>query len=250
VTILFTKKHLLRQINYIMSDLLSFDNICDTPVDIKDWNRTEEYHNSFLVHPDAHLESALANNAEQGIPDIAVSVAQGKFLKLIAQSIGAKRIIEVGVLGGYSTIWMGQAVGSDGEIIGFEINEKHATVARENFAKAGLDKVIKVIVGPAIDGLKELKAEPPFDLAFIDADKQSNLEYFTEAKRLVRKGGIIIVDNVCWHGFVSKPDYEDSAVKGTRRLLQALKDDKEVDATTISTVGSKGYDGFIYARKL
>ncbi|KAF7986081.1 hypothetical protein HWV62_41485 [Athelia sp. TMB] len=273
----------------IMSDSSAFADAWDIPVDIKDWDRTDEYHNSFLVHPDAHLEAARANTAEQGIPDIAVSAAQGKLLKLIAQSIGAKRIIEVGVLGGYSTMWMGQAVGSDGEIIGFEINEKHAAVspsqnmypvslpnglvqvARDNFAKAGLDKVIKVVVGPAIDGLKELKADPPFDLVFIDADKQSNLEYFTEAKRLVRNGGIIvsklsflkpdevlmlmlmlpkIVDNVCQNGLVSKPDYEDPAVKGIRRLLRALKDDKEVDATTISTVGSKGYDGFMYARKL
>ena len=193
-----------------MSNIGAFDSIYSAPVDIKDWDRTDEYHNSFLVHPDAYLEAARANTAEHGIPDIAVSAAQGKFLKLIAQSIGAKRIIEVGVLGGYSTIWMGQAVGSDGEIIGFEIKEKHAAVspscetnlvslpngllqvARENFAKAGLDKVIKVVVGPAIDGLKELKADPPFDLAFIDADKQSNLEYFTEAKRLVRRGGIIV----------------------------------------------------------
>ncbi|KZP21274.1 O-methyltransferase family 3 protein [Athelia psychrophila] len=228
----------------------SYNSIRDAPVDITDWSRTDSYHNSFLIHPDANLEGARAHSAEQGLPDIAVSVAQGKFLKLIAQSIGAKRIIEVGVLGGYSTIWMGQAVGADGEVVGFELSEKHAQVARENFVNAGLDKIIKVVVGPAIDGLKALQADPPFDLVFIDADKQSSLDYFVEAKRLVRKGGIIIVDNVVFNGSISREDYSDPPTEGNRRLLRALKEDHEVDATTISTVGEKGYDGFIFVRKL
>lgn len=182
---------------------------------VADWARTDLYHNSFLIKPDASIDGAQKHSAAEGLPDIAVSAAQGKFLKLLAQSIGAKRVIEVGVLGGYSTIWLAQAVGENGEVIGFELNEHHAKasllspirlyerlsscrcsftsqVARENIAHAGFEKIVKVVVGPTIDGLKALRPKTPFDLVFIDADKESCLEYFIEAKRLVRKGGIIV----------------------------------------------------------
>jgi len=221
------------------------------PTSQQDWTRSDEYHNSFLISKVDALEKALERSREEGLPDISVSAAQGKFLKLLALSIGAKRILEVGTLGGYSTIWLAQAIPEDGKLVTFEISKKHAEVAEHNIRNAGFtsDKV-EVIVGPAIDKLRELRPEPPYDFVFIDADKPSNLDYFIEAKRLTRKHGIIIVDNVVRNGLVSKVDYADNNCQGVRRLLESLKDDREVDASTMSTVGAKGYDGFLYAIKL
>jgi predicted O-methyltransferase YrrM len=221
------------------------------PTTMQDWERSDTYHNSFLISKDDVLEAALKNNFDNGLPDISVTAAQGKFLKLLALSIGAKRILEVGTLGGYSTIWLAQALPKGGEITTFEISEKVAEVARQNIANAGYASSVTVVVGPAIDSLRKLQpAEQPYDFMFIDADKPSNLDYFIEAKRLVRKGGIIIVDNVIRNGLVSKPEYSDNNVEGVRRLLKSIQHDQEVDATAIATVGDKGYDGFLYARKL
>jgi len=214
---------------------------------LADWTRSDEYHNSFLLPADDVLDSALANSKANDLPDIAVSPAQGKFLNLLARSINAKRVLEVGTLGGYSTILLARALPDDGELFTFELSEKHAEVARANIAKAGLSSKVKVIVGPAYKSLQGVPSSPKFDLAFIDADKESNLEYFTEAKRLVRAGGIIIVDNVVRNGDVANPANTDSRSEGVRRLLKALKDDPEAEATTIATVGDKGYDGFLYA---
>ncbi|KIJ44114.1 hypothetical protein M422DRAFT_60228 [Sphaerobolus stellatus SS14] len=219
------------------------------PTDIEVWKRSDRYHNERLIGtPDASLVHAVESSAKGGLPNIAVSEAQAKFLQLLARTFKAKRILEVGTLGGYSTIWLARALPEDGELITLEISETHAEVARKNIAHAGLDSKVKVIVGPAVESLPKL--EPSFDLAFIDADKQSNLEYFKEAKRLVREGGVIIVDNVVRYGRVSDPEQKDNATEGVRRLLDYIKDDKEVDATTLSTVGEKGYDGFLYALRL
>ncbi|KAE9402665.1 S-adenosyl-L-methionine-dependent methyltransferase [Gymnopus androsaceus JB14] len=214
---------------------------------IKDWTRSDAYHNSFLIPQDPVLDAALKNSAENGLPEIAVSTAQGKFLHLHARSIQAKRILEVGTLGGYSTIWLGRALPEDGELITLEINDKHAKIAEENLSNAGLSSKCKVIVGPGHDSMVSLPSDKKFDLIFIDADKPSNLKYFTEAKRLVRKGGIIIVDNVVRFGRVADPQESDHNIEGVRLLLNGLKGDMDVDATTIATVGEKGYDGFIYA---
>ncbi|KAI6151277.1 O-methyltransferase family 3 protein [Pisolithus tinctorius] len=223
--------------------------------------RSEEYHNSFLLHPDGGLEHALKHSAENGLPDIAVSGSQGKFLKLVALTMGAKRVLEMGTLGGYSTIHMAQGLPEDGELITLEISEAHAKVARENLAKAGIRNA-RVVVGDANESLRGLPAEEPFDLVFIDADKQSYPNYFLEAKRLVRKHGVIIMDNVVRKGRVADESFarrpnpskdiyaDDSAVEGVRTLLRMLKEDKEVDATTIATADKKGYDGFLYAIKL
>ncbi|KAH7920672.1 S-adenosyl-L-methionine-dependent methyltransferase [Leucogyrophana mollusca] len=213
-----------------------------------DWNRSDEYHNSFLIPKDAALDGALQFSAEQGLPNISVSTAQGKFLKLVAKSIGAQRVLEVGTLGGYSTIWLAQALPEGGEVVTLELSERNAEIAQANYHNAGVAPKIKVIVGNATDTITTL--DPEFDLVFIDADKKNNLNYFTEAKRLVRKGGVIIVDNVVRNGRVSDPSYTDSNIEGIRMLLKALKDDNEVDATTLGTVGEKGYDGFLYAVKL
>ncbi|KAJ7675550.1 O-methyltransferase [Mycena rosella] len=213
----------------------------------EDWARSDQYHNSFLHREDEILDAALQNSNSNGLPEIAVSAAQGKFLNLLVSSIGAKKILEVGTLGGYSTIWLARALPADGELITLELNEKHAKVAQENLDTAGLSSKVKVILGPAYQSMLELQPKPPFDFIFIDADKQGNKQYFTEAKRLVRKGGVIIVDNVVRYGRVADPEYTDANVEGVRALLQAVKGDSEVEATTIGTVGDKGYDGFMYA---
>jgi len=214
---------------------------------LEDWARSDKYHNSFLLEKDDVLDAALANSNANELPEIAVSAAQGKFLKLLATSIGAKRILEVGTLGGYSTIWLARALPKDGKLVTLELDGKHARVARENLANAGLSSKVEVVVGNAIDSLTKMHPEISFDLVFIDADKPSNVPYFTEAKRLVRKGGVIIVDNVVRYGRVADPTYSDAAIEGVRDLLKVIKGDKEVDATTIGTTGEKGYDGFLYA---
>ncbi|TFK29492.1 S-adenosyl-L-methionine-dependent methyltransferase [Coprinopsis marcescibilis] len=218
-----------------------------TPTTIDDWTRSDTYHNSFLLSEDPVQEATVKNNKDKGLPNIAVSAAQGKFLNLLAQSAGAKRILEVGTLGAYSTIWLARALPKDGSLVTLELDEHHAKVAKENLTNAGFADQVQVIVGLAAESLKTLSADPPFDFAFIDADKTGNATYFAEAKRLVRKGGVIIVDNVVRSARVSDPAYTDANVEGVRNLLKSIKGDSEVEATTIGTVGDKGYDGFLYA---
>ncbi|CAA7266268.1 unnamed protein product [Cyclocybe aegerita] len=217
------------------------------PTTIEDWTRSDVYHNSFLLPKDDTLEEALKNNKEQGLPDIGVSAAQGKLLNLLAKSINAKRVLEVGTLGGYSTIWFAKALPADGKIVTFEIDEGHAKIASQNLEAAGLAEKVSIVVGAAAQELPKLQPEEPFDLAFIDADKPSNLIYFQESKRLLRKGGVIIVDNVVRNGRVSDPNVSNEDIEGVRALLKAIQSDEEIEATTISTVGEKGYDGFLYA---
>ncbi|KAJ7624464.1 O-methyltransferase [Roridomyces roridus] len=192
------------------------------------------------------LDAARANSTAQGLPEIAVSAAQGKFLQLLASSLGARRILEVGTLGGYSTIWLARALPPDGELTTLELSEHHANVASENIAHAGLTDRVHIVLGPAIDSMRSLPPSPPFDFIFIDADKEGYKDYFVEAKRLVRKGGVIIVDNVVRYGRVADPEYTDSRTEGIRAMLESIKGDSEVDATTLGTVGDKGYDGFMY----
>ncbi|KAH7911889.1 O-methyltransferase [Hygrophoropsis aurantiaca] len=217
---------------------------------LPDWIRSDEYHNSFLIRTDEGLAHARQHSTKQGLPDIAVSAAQGKLLKLLAQSISAKSILEVGTLGGYSTIWLAQALPDDGRLVTLELSQRNAEVAQANINHAGLASKVELIVGNAAETIINLHPEQLFDLAFIDADKQNNKLYFTEAKRLVRKGGVIIVDNVVRGGQVADPAVNEERVEGVRSLLRELKNDSEVDATTIGTVGEKGYDGFLYAVKL
>ncbi|OSD01592.1 O-methyltransferase family 3 protein [Trametes coccinea BRFM310] len=211
------------------------------------WVRNDDFHNSFLIPYDDALEHALKHSAENGMPDIAVHPGQGKLLNLLARTMGAKRILEVGTLGGYSTIWFARAVPEGGEVVTCELQEKYAQVARENFEYAGVSDKVKILVGPAADTLQTLPSDEKFDLAFIDADKASNLTYYLQAKRVVKRGGVIIVDNVVRNGTVANPDIDDENVRGVRKLLEHIKNDKEVDATTIGTVSEKGYDGFLYS---
>ncbi|KAJ7787829.1 O-methyltransferase [Mycena olivaceomarginata] len=168
---------------------------------------------------------------------------RGNSLNLLASSIGAKKILEVGTLGGYSTIWLARALPADGEAYHTRI---YAKVAEENIDRAGLSNQVKIIVGLGHESMLKMHPNTPFDLIFIDADKPGNLNYFTEAKCLVRKGGVIVY-NVVRCGRVADPEYTDANVEGVRALLKAEKGDKDVEATTISTVGDKGYDGFMYA---
>lgn len=207
------------------------------------WREVDAYFGA-IVQEDAALQAALAESAKAGLPAIAVSPAQGKLLALIAQAIGAKRVLEIGALGGYSTIWLARALPSEGRVVTLEINPRHAEIARANLARAGLADKVEVLVGPALDLLPALPG--PFDLAFIDADKESNADYFAHALRLSRPGSVIIVDNVVRNGRVLDVP-GDAQVGGVRRLMDMVANEPRVSATAIQTVGEKGYDGFLMA---
>lgn len=209
------------------------------------WRAVDDYYGELLVGADPALDAALAANAAAGLPAIDVSPAQGKLLHLLARSVGARRILEVGTLGGYSTIWLARALGSGGRLVTCEVDAHHAEVARDNIVRAGLGDVVDVRVGPALETLPAL--EGPFDLSFIDADKASNAAYFAEALRLSRPGSVIVVDNVVRGGAVVDAESADEAVQGTRRFAEALAAESRVDATVIQTVGGKGHDGFALA---
>ena len=209
------------------------------------WTAVDDFYGSLLQPEDPALDAALAANEAAGLPAIDVSPAQGKMLHLLARAIGARRILEVGTLGGYSTIWLARAVQPEGQVVTCEIDPHHAAVAGANIARAGLVDTVDVRVGPALDTLAGLTG--PFDLAFVDADKASNADYFAHALRLSRPGGVIVVDNVVRGGRVVDADSDDAAVVGTRRFAAVLAAEERVDATVIQTVGSKGHDGFALA---
>ncbi len=216
------------------------------------WTAVDDFISDALIPGDAVLEAALADSAAAGLPAINVTAPQGRLLQILAQTLGAKAILEVGTLGGYSTIWLARALPAGGRLITLEIDPAAAKVARANFARAGLDGVIELRLGPAIDSLRALIAErrAPFDLVFIDADKASNADYFRAALDLTRAGGLIVVDNVVRGGAVVDAGSRDPNVEGTRRLYHAMGAEPRVSATAIQTVGSKGYDGFAVARVL
>ncbi|KZT29836.1 O-methyltransferase family 3 protein [Neolentinus lepideus HHB14362 ss-1] len=222
-----------------------------TPATYEDWAREDNYHKSFLMPRDEVLEHAISNSEANGLPDIAVTPAQGKHLKLLAQSAGAKRILELGTLGGYSTIWLARALPEDGELITCEYVQKHVDIASQNLDYAGLSSKVKILVGPATDSLTKMDPKKPFDFVFIDADKPNYPTYFKLCRQLVRKGGVIFVDNVIRRGGVSDLSVtDDPRVIGVREMLEVVKQDKGMDATTIGTVGEKGWDGFMYAVRL
>ncbi|MET0238303.1 MAG: O-methyltransferase [Sphingobium sp.] len=207
----------------------------------------DSYIASHLLGDDAILDAVLAANAAAGLPAIDVSPAQGKLLNLLARIAGARRILEVGTLGGYSSIWLARALPADGTLVTLEIDPHHVAVARANIAAAGLEPVVDVRQGPAADSLAKLVADAaePFDLVFIDADKPGNVEYVTRALQLSRPGTVIIVDNVVRGGAVVDADSLDPSVQGTRRLFELLSAKGSLDATAIQTVGLKGHDGFL-----
>lgn len=209
------------------------------------WDKVDRYLGDKLVQSDAALEAALEASNKAGLPPISVSPTHGKLLWILARLVNAKRILEVGTLGGYSAIWMARALPADGQLISLEAVDKHAKVARANMEKAGLGRKVEVILGKALDTLPSLTG--PFDMSFIDADKQSNAEYFSWALKLSRPGSLIVVDNVVRDGKVIDTRSKDASVQGVRRLNDLIAGEKRVSATAIQTVGSKGYDGFTVA---
>ncbi len=208
------------------------------------WSDVDAYIEDRLVAEDAALSAAIRESAAAGLPAIAVSAAQGKLLHLMALSIGARRILEIGTLGGYSAIWMARALPADGQLISLEIDARNAEIASSNIRHAGLNERVDVLVGPAISRLPGL--DGPFDFTFIDADKQSNADYFDHAVRLSRRGALIVVDNVIRNGNVIDAG-GNAQVQGVRRMMDAIHKDKRVSATALQTVGNKGYDGFLMA---
>lgn len=213
------------------------------------WTQVDAYFASQLGAGDATLDAVLAANQQAGLPAIDVSPLQGKFLGLLVALSKAKRVLEIGTLGGYSTIWLARAVGEDGRVVTLEANPTHAGVARSNLAAAGLEERIDIRQGRAIDTLPLLEQEgsAPFDLIFIDADKRSNPDYLHWALKLSRIGTVIIVDNVVRGGQVLESDSQDADVQGIRRFTALLAEEPRLSATAIQTVGAKGYDGFVLA---
>jgi len=213
------------------------------------WSAVDEYLCDKLVPADEVLESALRASAEAGLPPISVSPTQGKLLHLIARGQGARRILEIGTLGGYSAIWLARALPPDGHLITLEADTRHAEVARENLALAGLADLTEVRVGRAQETLPHLisAGAGPFDLIFIDADKPGYPDYLRWSLDLARPGTIIIADNVVRDGAVTDAASNDPNVHGVRRFIDALAAEPGVSATAIQTVGTKGYDGFVIA---
>jgi predicted O-methyltransferase YrrM len=213
------------------------------------WTTVDQYLADLLLEPDAALDAALQASAAAGLPAISVSPTQGKLLHLLARSIGARNVLEVGTLGAYSTIWLARALPADGRVITLEADAKHAAIARANLARAGLDDVVDLRLGPALETLPQLARDKrgPFDLTFIDADKPNTPEYFSWALTLSRKGSLIVVDNVVREGAVADRASSDPGVQGMRRFFEQLGAERRVVATAIQTVGTKGYDGLAIA---
>jgi predicted O-methyltransferase YrrM len=213
------------------------------------WDRVDQYFGGKLLGSDATLDATLAASEAAALPAIAVSPLQGRLLELIARSVRARNVLEIGTLGGYSTICLGRGVGPDGRVVSLEYETRHAEVARSSIAAAGLSGVVEVRVGRALDLLPGLREDGigPFDLVFIDADKEGNADYVDWAIRLARPGTVIIVDNVVRGGTVADPNDPSPDDRGTRRMFDLLEGNDRVDATGIQTVGTKGYDGFVYA---
>jgi predicted O-methyltransferase YrrM len=216
---------------------------------LKVWNAVDQYINDQLVSTDPALSAALQQSAAAGLPQINVSPSQGKLLQLLAQVQGARSILEIGTLGGYSTIWLARALPRDGRLISLEAEPKHVEVARANIKRAGLADNVEIRCGRALDTLPQLVAENrgPFDLVFIDADKPGYPDYLEWALKLSRRGSLIIADNVVRDGAVADSASRDPGVRGVRRFIEMLAAEPRVSASVIQTVGSKGYDGFAMA---
>jgi predicted O-methyltransferase YrrM len=211
------------------------------------WSAVDEYLAGHLLSDDEALTAALANNKAQGLPPIDVSAVQGKLLHLLARMAGARRVLEVGTLGGFSTIWLARALPEGGKVVTLELEARNAKVARENVDRAAVGDKVEILVGPAKDSLAAMQPGDPFDFVFIDADKQSNAHYVQEAIRLGRPGTTIIVDNVVRDGGVIDAGSTNAQIVGTRRMFELLAKEGRLDATAIQMVGAKGWDGFVLA---
>ncbi|HYK02695.1 MAG TPA: O-methyltransferase [Thermoanaerobaculia bacterium] len=208
----------------------------------------DDYITATLFPPDDALDSALKASDAAGLPSIQVSAPQGKMLHILALMNGSRKILEIGTLGGYSTIWLARALPEGGRLVTLEYDPHHAAVARANIERAGLADKVEVRVGAALETLPSLAAEAPFDFFFIDADKPNNPEYFRRAVALSRPGSVIVVDNVVRDGALADAQHSDERVQASRRLHEVMAAEPRVTATTIQTVGSKGWDGFAMAR--
>ncbi len=211
------------------------------------WTSVDDYLQGLLLGRDVELEAVLAANRAAGLPAIDVAPNQGKFLYLLARMLGARNILEIGTLGGYSTVWLARALPPDGRLITLEADPKHAEVARANLTRAQLAHIADVRLGRALDTLPGLTGHV-FDLVFIDADKPNNAAYLGWALQLTRSGSAIVVDNVVREGGVLDAGSTDPRVQGTRSLLEAIAQEPRLEATAIQTVGCKGHDGFVLAR--
>jgi predicted O-methyltransferase YrrM len=211
------------------------------------WAGVDRYIDNAIVASDDALHAALDTSAARGLPAIAVSPSQGKLIHIMAKAQGARRILEIGTLGGYSTIWLARALPPGGRVITLEADAKHAEVARANIAKAGLAEMVDLRLGEALTTLPTLAGEGPFDLIFIDADKPNNPNYFKWALKLSRRGSLIIIDNVIRDGEIADKTSRDPSVVGVRRMFDLIAAEPRVSATAIQTVGSKGYDGLAIA---
>ena len=218
----------------------------------KIWDDVDAYFTTHLTPDDEVLTAALRDSEAAGLPQIAVAAPQAKLLQLFAQIQGARNILEIGTLGGYSTIWLARALPADGRLVSLEYSPRHAEVATRNIARAGLDKLVEIRVGPALESLPRLadEAPAPFDLVFIDADKDNNPHYLEWALKLTRPGSLIIVDNVVRGGRVADSGSTAPDVTGTRAAIELIGSHPRLSGTAIQTVGSKGYDGFALARVL
>ncbi|MGV9451004.1 O-methyltransferase [Streptomyces sp. NPDC003635] len=216
------------------------------------WDAVDDYFTTHLSPDDEALRAALRDSEAADLPQVAVTAPQGKLLHLLAQIQGARNILEIGTLGGYSTIWLARALPADGRLISLEYSPKHAEVASRNIARAGLDKLVDVRVGPALESLPHLADEnpAPFDLVFIDADKANNVHYVEWALKLTSAGSLIVVDNVVRGGRVADASSTAEDVRGTRGAIELIGSHPRLSGTAIQTVGSKGYDGFALARVL
>jgi predicted O-methyltransferase YrrM len=213
----------------------------------KQWSNVDNYLIENLIPKDDILEQVLVNNQRAGLPAFDVAANQGQLLALFVRMTGAKRILEIGTLGGYSTIWMARELPTDGELLTLEADAHHASIARQNLQLAGVTERVKLIEGPALNSLEQLGEHPPFDLIFIDADKPSNPDYLRWALRYSRPGTLIIGDNVVRDGEVTNPQSDDERVQGVRTFIEMLGEDPRLTATAIQTVGVKGWDGFTLA---
>jgi predicted O-methyltransferase YrrM len=213
------------------------------------WVTVDRYLSDLFVPPDSSLEGALRAVTEAGMPAISVAPTQGALLHILAYAAGARRILEIGTLGGYSTIWLARALPAGGRLITLEAEPRHAEVAQASLARAGLADLVELRLGPAHESLPQLAAEgaEPFDLIFIDADKPNYPGYFAWAVQLARPGGLIIADNVVRDGAVADSSSADPRVQGVRQMLEAMAREPRVRATVLQTVGAKGYDGLAIA---